>query len=89
MVTVKVTGPLGVVVGRRELTVELAGATLGDVVRELAARYGAKVTEQLLDEEGNLDFFYLAFVAGKRVHSLSAAVKDGDEVLFIPAMAGG
>jgi len=88
-VTVKVAGPLAVAVGRREVAVELAGNSLGDIVRELAAKYGAKVTEQLLDDRGGLDFFYLAFVAGKRVHSLSALVKDGDEVLFIPALAGG
>lgn len=89
MVTVKITGPLAAVVRSREVALELAGGSLADVVRELAARYGARVTEQLLDDRGSLDFFYLAFVAGKRVHSLSAAVREGDEVLFIPAMAGG
>ena len=95
MVTVKIYGPLGSDLDKSRfdsyLTVklDLAGSTLGNVIDQLAARYGVKVKEELLDEEGNLDYAYgIFFGDGERVPDLSTRIEDGAE-LYIMIMLGG
>jgi len=95
VVTVKIYGPLGSDLDKSRfdsyLTVELdlAGSTLGNVIDQLAARYGVKVKEELLDEEDNLDYAYgIFFGDGERVPDLSTRIEDGAE-LYIMIMLGG
>ena len=96
MVTVKIYGPLGSDLDKSRfngyLTVklDLAGSTLADVIDQLAARYGVKVKEELLDEEGNLDYAYgIFFGDGERVPDLSTRIEDGAELVIMIMMGGG
>lgn len=72
-------------------TVELEGATLGDV---LAALEGAHpgFRERLFDDDGNLRKFVNVFVADDDVRyldGLGTATPAGTTVSIIPAVAGG
>ncbi|MFC1943275.1 MoaD/ThiS family protein [Chloroflexota bacterium] len=96
MVTVKIMGPLGSDLDQSRfnsyLTVELdlAGSTLADVIDQLAARYGVKVKEELLDEEGNLDYAYgIFFGDGERVADLTTQIEDGAELVILIMLGGG
>ena len=95
MVTVKIFAPLGPELDQRgfksNLTVnlDLASGTLADVVKQLAAKYGAKVNEELLDEEGNLDYVYGIFSDGERIDGLATRIQDGAELDIIMMIGGG
>ncbi|MCU1358359.1 MAG: molybdopterin synthase subunit MoaD [Acidimicrobiales bacterium] len=71
--------------------VELAGATVGDVLDQLeSAHPGFK--DRLLDDEGGLRRFVNLYVADDDVRfrdGLATPVADGDTVSIIPAVAGG
>ena len=95
MITVKVFGPLGYDLDRNrfntDLTVklDLIDATLANLIDQMAVRYGAKVREELLDEEGNLDYAYGIFSDGVRVSDLATQIQDGAEVDIVMMMGGG
>ncbi len=89
MVTVKVFGALGSVVGESEIVLDLTGGTLEHLIDVLAARYGEKVKEELLDEQGKFDYAYIILVRGKTLSSLSDKIEDGAEVVIASMMAGG
>ena len=88
-VKVNLVGPLASLLGTRELAVEPAGDTVGDVLESLAARYGARVREEFLAQDGSLGDAYMVLIGKQRVHSLALKVSDGDELLVIPPFAGG
>ena len=95
MITVKVFAPLGYDLDRSRfntyLTVklDLTDATMADVIDQMAAQYGVKVKEELLDEEGNLDYVYGAFIDGIRVDDLASRIQDGAELHIVMMMGGG
>jgi molybdopterin synthase sulfur carrier subunit len=71
--------------------VELAGATVGEVVDALTEQYPS-LKSQLLTAEGELNRFVNVYVNGQDVRyldGLSTAVAERDEVRLLPAMAGG
>ena len=71
--------------------VELAGATVGEVVDALTAAYPS-LKSQLLTEEGELNRFVNVYVNGQDVRyldGLATPVAERDEVRLLPAMAGG
>ena len=71
--------------------VEIESATVGHMVSDLEAAYpGFK--ERLVDENGDLRNFVNIFVNGEDVRflqGLDTAIKSGDEVSIVPAVAGG
>jgi MoaD family protein len=72
-------------------TVEVQGSTLRDVLAALNAAH-AGFNERLFDESGDLHKFVNIFVSDDDVrylNGLDTAVKDGDTVSIIPAVAGG
>jgi len=91
----KVFAPLGYDMDRSGfntyLTVklDLTDATMADVIDQMAAQYGIKVKEELLDEEGNLDYVYGIFNDGIRVDDLATRIQDGAEVDIVMLMGGG
>ena len=95
MITVKLFAPLGYDLDQSRfntnLTVklDLTDATLADLIDQIAARYGNKVKEELLDEEGNLDYSYGIFSDGIRVGDLTTQIQDGAEVDIVMMMGGG
>jgi len=87
-VTVKVFGLLRGITGPT-VVVEGPVETVADLIDRMSSRHGAKVKEELLDEQGNLDWAYLVSVEGQRLNSLSARIKDGDEIVITSMLAGG
>lgn len=89
-VTVLIPQPL------RSLTGNLSkvsgdGATLESLVANLEGLYPG-MRERVLDESGQLRRFVNVYVNGDDVRfidGLKTALKDGDEVSIVPAVAGG
>ena len=72
-------------------SIELDGATVGDLVTALLARHPG-LGGQLLTPDGELNRFVNVYVNGQDVRyldGLATPVADGDEVRLLPAMAGG
>ena len=70
---------------------ELPGDSVGEVLRALEARF-PKVVGWILDEHGKVRPHVNVFVNGANARKLdgaATAIKDGDEVGIVPAMAGG
>ena len=71
--------------------VELDVADLSQMINQLESDYpGFK--ERLLDEEGELRYFVNIYVNGEDIRfdqGLSTAIKSGDEISIVPAVAGG
>lgn len=67
------------------------GATVGDVVQQLAAQY-TELAERVVDENGNIRRFINVFVNDEDIRFLDGAateLRDGDVVSLVPAVAGG
>jgi molybdopterin converting factor small subunit len=71
--------------------VELAGASVGEVVDALVAQYPS-LRGQLLADDGTLNRFVNVYVNGQDVRyleGLSTPLAERDELRLLPAMAGG
>jgi molybdopterin synthase sulfur carrier subunit len=72
-------------------TVEVDGADIGELITALDKQYPG-IGERLLDAQGNLRRFVNVYVNGEDIRFLqdkATAVKAGDEVSIVPAIAGG
>ncbi|MCE2499680.1 MAG: MoaD/ThiS family protein [Dehalococcoidia bacterium] len=89
-VTVRIPTPLRRMTGGAD-KVELEVADLSQMIDRLETDYpGFK--ERLLDEEGELRYFVNIYVNGEDIRfdqGLRTAIKSGDEVSIVPAVAGG
>jgi len=89
VIIVKIFGTLGLDLGRSVFESDLAGGTLADVIDQMASRFGAKVKEELLDKEGNLDSAYGVFSNEEMLADLTTQVQDGAELVIINMAGGG
>ena len=90
MSTVYLPAPLRPAVGGAK-SVDLDGATVGELVSALVARHPS-LGEQLLTPDGDLNRFVNVFRNGEDVRyldGLATSVAPDDEVRLLPAMAGG
>ena len=74
-----------------QASVALEGATVGEVLSQLVAKYPA-LTGQVLTEEGSLHRFVNVYVNDDDVRyldNLSTAVTSSDVISILPAVAGG
>ena len=74
-----------------EELVEVNATTIGDAITELQTRYPG-IKERLLDESGAVRRFVNVYVNEEDIRFLQnqqTALKDGDEISIIPAIAGG
>ena len=72
-------------------TLEAPGVTLGEVVANLATSY-PQLAPRLRDDAGNPYPFVTFYLNDDDIRfngGFEAAVKDGDEVTIVPAIAGG
>ncbi|MGH7720450.1 MAG: MoaD/ThiS family protein [Gemmatimonadaceae bacterium] len=72
-------------------TFDASGATLGEVITDVATRF-PELEPRLRDGEGRPYAFVSFYVNGEdaRFHgAFDAPVRDGDEVTVVPAIAGG
>ncbi|MEZ4553445.1 MAG: ubiquitin-like small modifier protein 1 [Dehalococcoidia bacterium] len=89
-INVKIPTPLRALTGDRD-TVPGQGATLGELVQHLETEFPG-MRERLCDDSGSLRRFVNVYVNGEDVRFLSgldSALKEGDEVSIVPAVAGG
>jgi MoaD family protein len=79
-------------IGRKELQVEFAGETVGDLIEHLVTHYGRKARQALYDSRGQLDPVIQILLNGEQwvTHDrLDTALQDGDEVMLLMMLAGG
>ena len=89
-VTVRIPQPLRNLTGNLS-TVSADGSNLEALVTNLEGAYPG-MRERVMDESGQLRRFVNIYVNGDDVRfsdGLSTALKDGDEVSIVPAVAGG
>ena len=70
---------------------ELEGDTVGKVIENLADEY-PETKKAIFDENGQLRAFINVFVGSENIKNLNGydtPVNDGDEIMLIPAIAGG
>jgi len=89
-VTVRIPTPLRKLTGGAD-EVSIDGGNVGEIIENLeAAHPGLK--ERLCDEAGEIRRFVNVYVNDEDVRFLKGrdtALKDGDEVSIVPAIAGG
>ena len=87
---VRIPTPLRKLTNNEEI-VEVNGSTIDEAIAELQARYPG-IKERLLDDTGNVRRFVNVYVNEEDIRFLQnqqTALKDGDEISIIPAIAGG
>jgi molybdopterin synthase sulfur carrier subunit len=87
---VRIPTPLRKLTNGEEL-VEINAATIGDAITELQSRYPG-IAERLVDDKGEVRRFVNVYVNEEDIRFLqnkATALKDGDEISIIPAIAGG
>lgn len=75
---------------QREIQAE--GNSLGEVLEDLTKRYGDPFKKKLFDSDGRTKRFINVYVNGKDMRfleGLETKLKNGDEILIIPAVSGG
>ena len=90
MVQVRIPTPLRKYTGGAE-AVQAEGTTVAGLVADLDKRHPG-IRERICDESGAVRRFVNIFVNGEDIRFLSnldTAVKAGDEVSVVPAIAGG
>ena len=89
-ITVRIPQPLRGLTGDKS-TVEAQGASLSGAIDHLEGNFPG-IKERMVDESGALRRFVNIYVNGEDVRfldGLNSALKDGDEVSIVPAVAGG
>ncbi len=89
-VIVRIPAPLRSKVGGRR-QIELTAHTFRALLEEMEAAYPG-ITERLRDNEGRLRRTLNIYVNGENIRflqGLDTPLKDGDEVSFVPVIAGG
>ena len=89
-VTVMIPAPLRKDTGGAD-EVSADGATLADVIQHLGAAHDG-LTDRIVDEKGEVRRFINVFVNDEDVRFLdgaATALRDGDVISLIPAVAGG
>ena len=90
MATVKIPPVLRAKTGGSS-EVEAAGSNVGEVLRTLTTDH-PDTSAQLFGEDGELNRYVNVYLNDEDVRvldGLETAVKDGDTVVILPAMAGG
>jgi molybdopterin synthase sulfur carrier subunit len=88
--SIRIPAPLRKLTNEQEL-VEAAGANIGEILADLDKNFPG-LKERICDESGNVRRFVNIFVNDEDIRFLdekATAVKDGDEISIVPAIAGG
>lgn len=90
-IKVRIPTPLRSLTGNQDTVTANGASTLGGLIEELEVQYPG-LRARLLDDTGELRRFVNVYVNGEDVRfldGLGTAVKPGDEVSIVPAVAGG
>ncbi|MBS1895018.1 MAG: MoaD family protein [Actinobacteria bacterium] len=88
-VTVKIPTQLRVATGGQS-EVEVEGTNVGEALDAVFAAYGD--LRERITQDGTLRRFVNVYVSGEDIRfqqGLETAIKEGDEVTILPAVAGG
>jgi len=89
-IPVRIPSPLRKLTGDQEV-VPAEGETIGEILANLDKSFPGLI-ERICDEQGNVRRFVNIFVNDEDIRFLeekATAVKDGDEISIVPAIAGG
>ena len=89
-ITVRIPTPLRTLTGGAD-EVAIEGATVSEVLENLEKKHPG-LKERLCDEKGNVRRFVNIYANEEDIRfldNLGTAVKDGDSVSIVPAIAGG
>jgi len=89
-VTLRVFATLATVLGKKEAEAE--GSLLKEALESLSKEHGEEFKTKILDSAGNLRRHIRIYINGKDIrflNQLNTPLKDGDEVLILPAVVGG
>ena len=78
-------------IGQKKLEME-AGGTVSDLLNALVTQYGQKVKDSFYNTDGAFDLNVQVILNGEEFLSLdkhNTPLSEGDEVMFMLAMAGG
>jgi len=78
-------------IGSKTIALDFRGQTAGDLLNELAQKYGSGVRKFLFDETGNLDMS-LSMAVNKhwvRQNQMDTSLHEGDHVTIMMLVAGG
>ena len=67
-------------------------STLKQLIRTMSEKYGDDFKNQVLDDNGNLLNYILLAINGNQITTTNKnniLIQDGDQISFIPAIAGG
>ena len=87
---VRIPTPLRKLTNNEEV-VEINAATIGEALVELQTRFPG-IQERLVDDKGEVRRFVNVYLNEEDIRFLqgrATALKDGDEISIIPAIAGG
>src|SRR5260370_12083899 len=90
MAKILIPTPLRQYAGKKD-SVDLAGATVGEVLQSLTTEY-ADLRRHLYNDEGKLRSFVNVYVNDDDIRYLNkeaTQLKDGDTVSIVPSIAGG
>ncbi len=88
--TIRIPTPMRKLTHEQEL-VQAAGANIGELIEDLEKSYPG-IKERLCDQNGNVRRFVNIFLNDEDIRFLDdqqTAVKEGDEISIVPAIAGG
>ena len=89
-VTVRIPTPLRKFTGD-QADVDVDGGTIGELIDNLEGQH-AGIKERIVDEDGSIRRFVNIYVNEEDIRFLDGpdtALKEGDQVTIIPAIAGG
>jgi molybdopterin synthase sulfur carrier subunit len=87
---IRIPTPMRKLTNDQEL-VQVAGANIGDIIENLEKSYPG-IKERLCDDKGNVRRFVNIFINDEDIRFMedkATAVKEGDEISIVPAIAGG
>ena len=87
---IRIPTPLRKLTGEQEV-VQADGSTVGEILQALDGSYPG-LKDRICDEQGNVRRFVNVYLNDEDIRFLderATAVKDGDEISIVPAIAGG
>lgn len=79
--------------GREEITLSIdENSTIKHVLKELIVKFGKDFENTILNSPNNLSKYVILSLNGKAIsasENLGTHLYDGDEIIFLPAIAGG
>ena len=87
---IRIPTPLRKLTGEQEV-VQADGATVGDILRSLDSTFPG-LKERICDDQGNIRRFVNVYLNDEDIRFLdeqATAVREGDEISIVPAIAGG